>query len=580
MDVKRNKSLKSCKANTNFLKNLKKLKCFKNNPQFYKFPSIKKLTIKKRNEEEKTASIINNNTYNNNKRNLFHLSRKIESTSSPNKILIVENSNSKNNTENSIIDTEKIDYRYHKNFDTERLKHKDNSKENNKKKYRWLATYDKLMQKNKIIKILNFYSKDKNINNNDDIIEKCIKIDDFEIFFNINSDIPYIRPMKNNYILVKLYLLTYDQINLVLSYINRVDKKIIINENLYRNDLIEKGRYEKLFSNVKYYPYTLMYYLGNYMNYNIISFSNIFYNDKTWIYNNYNSPQNHPSSKNIANLVKLLMINFPDKNIYNIDFFIFYLLENVKYINFHKKYEEIKEILSNLEINNKNRNKRKVISCLDDIRINFNKTNNKFKINNYENNKKEHEVEEEGVISRFNSLENFKNKFFDSFEKKNYASNYSLNSITDSTNSKMINSEIGKIYSDNSKINNEYDITTESLTFNIQNLNNTSNQENKLCINSYEQMNNIKELSKKIALDLQQKYNILSYSCSNSTNYCCSHKKKLKIKLTKASSRIGSKNKIGIKKNINSSQIFTKKIRNASTCLKKIKTDREKIVKI
>ena len=574
MDVKRNKSLISCEIKKNIFMTSKKLKAFKNNLRFHKFTSNKKINYKKKIEEEKTAFTMNNNI-NNKGNNLIDLSENVKCVSSPNKILIVEeNSNSKNNTENSIVDTEKIDYRYHKNFNANDLiqeNNLNNNKNNNNKKYHWLATYDKLMQKNKMLKILNFYSKKKLENLNDNIIEKCIKIDDFEIFYNINSDIPYIRPMKNNYILVKLYLLTYDQINLVLSYINRVTKKIVIDENLYRNDLIEKGKYEKLFSNVKYYPYTLMYYLGNYMNYNIISFSNFFYSDKIWIHNNYKNAQNHPSAKNIANLVKLLMLNFPDKNMYNMDFFIFYLLENVKYINFNKKYEAIKEILLNTDINKKN--KRKVISCLDDVHSNFSKINNNYKNNSdyvdITSSRRQNNEEEGVIVGRFNSLENFKNKFIDSFEKKDVNLNYSLNSNTDSTNSKMINSQIGIICNDNSKYNNEYDITMETLTFNFQNLNNTSNQKNQLVINNYENMSNTQEISKKIPLNIRQDHEKLSYDCSNSTDLCSLHKNKLKIKFTKKSDSTDNKNKIANKKNNNSPQFFNKKIRNVSTCFKK-----------
>ena len=573
MDVKRNKSLISCEIKKNIFMTSKKLKAFKNNLRFHKFTSNKKINYKKKIEEEKTAFTMNNNI-NNKGNNLIDLSENVKCVSSPNKILIVEeNSNSKNNTENSIVDTEKIDYRYHKNFNANDLIQENNlnNNNNNNKKYHWLATYDKLMQKNKMLKILNFYSKKKLENLNDNIIEKCIKIDDFEIFYNINSDIPYIRPMKNNYILVKLYLLTYDQINLVLSYINRVTKKIVIDENLYRNDLIEKGKYEKLFSNVKYYPYTLMYYLGNYMNYNIISFSNFFYSDKIWIHNNFKNSQNHPSAKNIANLVKLLMINFPDKNMYNMDFFIFYLLENVKYINFNKKYEAIKEILLNTDINKKN--KRKVISCLDDVHSNFSKINNNYKNNSdyvdITSSRRQNNEEEGVIVGRFNSLENFKNKFIDSFEKKDVNLNYSLNSNTDSTNSKMINSQIGIICNDNSKYNNEYDITMETLTFNFQNLNNTSNQKNQLVINNYENMSYTQEISKKIPLNIRQDHEKLSYDCSNSTDLCSLHKNKLKIKFTKKSDSTDNKNKIANKKNNNSPQFFNKKIRKVSTCFKK-----------
>ena len=576
MDVKRNKLIKDYKINKNILKISKKDKTFKNIPQFHKFLSNKKLKCKKKIEEEKTGFISNINSHNKTS-NLIHFSENFEFNSSPNKILIIEgNNNSKNITDKSILDTEKIDFRYHKIYNTNDLMQKNNINNNNIKnrKYYWLATYDKLMRKSKILKILNFYSKEKTENTNNNIIEKCIKIDDFEIFYNINSDIPYIRPMKNNYILVKLYLLTYDQINLVLSYINRVDKKIFIGENLYRNDLIEKGKYEKLFNNAKDYPYALMYYLGNYMNYNIVSFSNFFYNDKTWTYNNFGNSQKYPSAKNIANLVKLLMINFPDKKIYSIDFFIFYLLENVKHINFNKKYDEIKKILLNSNI--QNNHKRNLISCLDDIHSNFNKLNNFNETNNYNTNINKRKMDkEEVIVDRFNSLENFKNKLIDSFEKKDAYLNYSLISNTDSTTSKMINPQIGMTYSDNSKNDNEYDISTETLTFNFINIKNIINQKNKLGINNYKHKTNTKEFSKKIPLNKGQHSDILSYDCLNSKNFCILHGNKFKTKLTKKPNSINN-NKIAIKKNINSLLFFNKKNKTTSTYFKNNKNRKGK----
>ena len=80
-------------------------------------------------------------------------------------------------------DTDRIDYRYYPKIPEIEL-----NKEN---KYYWLATYDKLMKKSKIIKILNYYSEaDKNIekekNLNDEqynFKEKTMIVSGFEIYF-------------------------------------------------------------------------------------------------------------------------------------------------------------------------------------------------------------------------------------------------------------------------------------------------------------------------------------------------------------------------------------------------------------
>ena len=139
-------------------------------------------------------------------------------------------------------DTDRIDYRYYP-----KIPEIESNKEN---KYYWLATYDKLMKKSKIIKILNYYSEaDKNIekekNLNDEqynFKEKTMIVSGFEIYFLEKFNKPFIRPKSVGKIFIKLFLLNIEQINKIFSYINRLEYKYYINDldiitekNLYKN---------------------------------------------------------------------------------------------------------------------------------------------------------------------------------------------------------------------------------------------------------------------------------------------------------------------------------------------------------
>lgn len=255
-------------------------------------------------------------------------------------------------------DTDKIDYRYYTNYkDVKYINEFFQKNLINENEYCWLATYDKLIKRKKLIKILKFYGQ---MIDESKLIEKCLKIDGFELFYNYNSNKPLIKPGKN-FILVKLYLLSLEQLNIIFNYLNRVNLKLNMNiiKNCYRNAQILKGKYSNLFYKCNYYPYPLLYYLGNYMNVNIFSFSNYSYNS-LYIENNNDTNVNikdstnnemhlYPSSKKIAKYIKLLMLNFHDKK-YNFDFFIFYTIANIKYSNFSQKYLEINEILNSYNI--------------------------------------------------------------------------------------------------------------------------------------------------------------------------------------------------------------------------------------
>ena len=162
-------------------------------------------------------------------------------------------------------DTGKIDYRYYTNYnDVKYINEFFQKNKINENEYCWLATYDKLIKRKKLIKILKFYGQ---IIDESKLIEKCLKIEDFELFYNYNSNKPLIKPGKN-FILVKLYLLSLKQINIIFNYLNRVNVNLNMNtiNNYYRNAQIFKGKCSNLFSKCDYYPYPLLYYLVNYMN--------------------------------------------------------------------------------------------------------------------------------------------------------------------------------------------------------------------------------------------------------------------------------------------------------------------------
>ena len=106
------------------------------------------------------------------------------------------------------------------------------------------------------------------------------------------------------------------------------------------NILQKKGSYHKM-DNIKnkfIFPYGLIYYLGDYMNTNIFTFSNMN------VTNNDNDEINYelPKSKKIIKLIKIINRSFPDLSI---DDIINYLIPEKKYLNSFSKISEIKNIL-------------------------------------------------------------------------------------------------------------------------------------------------------------------------------------------------------------------------------------------
>ena len=247
-----------------------------------------------------------------------------------------------NNINNSNIDeTKKIDYRYYTNYPEKIIDI--NSKNEKIKKYYWLAVYDKLMKKKKLMELLNYYEKK---NDESDIKEKVIMIKDFDIYFFPNSNKSYIKYCKDSYVFLKLYLLTIHQINLVISYINRI--KYFFKES-YLNSIQKKGTYKYICNAESNIKYNIIYSLGIYMNTYIYSFSylpeanlkkkqNIINKDLSF----YKINQKYPDSKKIAKLIKILISNFPN---YSVDFFICYLLSKIKFQNFNEKSNEIKSFI-------------------------------------------------------------------------------------------------------------------------------------------------------------------------------------------------------------------------------------------
>ena len=201
------------------------------------------------NISESKINILIPDSLNNTKRSIIH--NKIinasvhfyETLNNMNK----KNLNNENDRNKNEEETKKIDYRYYTNYPMKDYLSNQNSiysGNKNEKKY-WLATYDKMMKKQKIIKILNYYSKDKKYEEID-IKEKLMQIKDFEIYFPQKSNQPLIKYTKNEFIFSKLYLLTLDNFNILLSYMNRIKINIKGNE---LNDIIIKGNYNKITDN-------------------------------------------------------------------------------------------------------------------------------------------------------------------------------------------------------------------------------------------------------------------------------------------------------------------------------------------
>ena len=255
-------------------------------------------------------------------------------------------------------DTNKIDYRYYP-----KIPEIETNRDNNNKYY-WLATYDKLMKKSKIVKILNYYSdslsqKDSEIfiiedansdykeeeskqrlklmNEKYNFKEKTMIIQGYELYFIKKHGKPFVQQKKGGKLFIKLYLLNLEQINQIFSYINRLEYKKYIN-NL--NSFTQKNSFKIIHNfNKTIYNYSKIFFLGTYMNINIYLFS---HTPKTELSSNVNNNMTYsindlPSSNKIAKIIKALMTNFPD---FSKKYFIEYLMKpknNSNEMNAHDK---------------------------------------------------------------------------------------------------------------------------------------------------------------------------------------------------------------------------------------------------
>ena len=302
------------------------------------------------------------------------------------------------NNDEDTDNTNKIDYRYYP-----RIPEIEGNVDKNNTLY-WLATYDKLMKKSKIMKILSYYSdtlsqrdteifviedansdykKEENkarkkiLNEKYNFKEKTMVIKDYEIYFVKKHGKPFVRQKKGAKCYMKLYLLSLEQINQIFSYINRLEYKKYIN-NL---DSFKQKNTFRIINNFNktIYNYTKIYCLGSFMNINIYIFSHLTKNKENESENNNVYSANYlinnlPSSNKIAKIIKVLMINFPE---FSKQYFIDYLMKpqiNILSLNNHDLdllKQKMNEVNSLLITDNKNN--------LKNSKINDNNTNNIIK---------------------------------------------------------------------------------------------------------------------------------------------------------------------------------------------------------
>ena len=328
---------------------------------------MSKNEIIKFNNIQKSQTLTNQSNFINNKK-IFNKkgktiqknkkSAELSSRSKTNEVNIFElNSSSYDKTNNEKV-TSKIDYRHCKIYpikDILPMQKLDNDFD----EYYWLVTYDKLIKTKKILKILNskFDFYDKNMYTEKSLKIKNIKIPNFEIFFVKGFDKPFVRPNKDSFILTKIYLLSMEEINTVINYLNRTEgkidikkyvKKLSINNNSFC-DIIKKNNRHNKDIDISY-PYCHLFHIGRFMNISMVLFTNTFNkinkSSNSQELNNKKIIYSLPSSKKLHKLVKLLINTFPD---YTPDYLIDYLLKPNLYINCDSKKKEILKLLSLLK---------------------------------------------------------------------------------------------------------------------------------------------------------------------------------------------------------------------------------------
>ena len=442
------------------------------------------------------------------------------------------------NNDEDTDNTNKIDYRYYP-----RIPEIEGNVDKNNTLY-WLATYDKLMKKSKIMKILSYYSdtlsqrdteifviedansdykKEENkarkkiLNEKYNFKEKTMVIKDYEIYFVKKHGKPFVRQKKGAKCFMKLYLLSLEQINQIFSYINRLEYKKYIN-NL---DSFKQKNSFRIINNFNktIYNYTKIYCLGSFMNINIYIFSHLTKNKENESENNNVYSANYlinnlPSSNKIAKIIKVLMINFPE---FSKQYFIDYLMKpqiNIFSLNNHDLdllKQKMNEVNSLLITDNKNN--------LKNSKINDNNTNNIIK-------KTIREIPTNSLSSKYklNDL-NTINFINDGTNCSDFLSNIKneLDGITNytkkNTNTKIPEEQVKK--SNTGKIKPNNTVLTRNRRNNFDKFNNNScvNSNNETKINNQNDLNRIISLLNPIKKSLTRNNSkSISYYINKSHN--------------------------------------------------------------
>ena len=371
-----------------------------------------------------------------------------------------------------------------------------------KEKYFWFAAYDKLIHKKKLLKIFSFYNFGRNRNyftfGNDfsNIKEKKLIINDYELYFTEKYNNIFIRKCQGKKIFTKLYLLTLKQINMIFSYLNRIEYKIYINN--YDLTLGCKNL-SNLENNIKLkeMKYNSVYCLGSYMNINIFCFSRT---------ENMKEIGNLPKSKKIAKLIKILMVNFPENSK---EYFINYIFSNCNYNLDGKALIDKKNEINNLLLSNKkgifkpsSKSNSVIYSSVSGIpefsyspflnSSNYNNVISNFNLkNNANNNKNKNSSNILGTISYNASCFDFTSDFLNSMNKNDGNLSKIICSLSNHNTNRDRNTK-NKIKNNNIKNN----INSKTSNFSFDNNSNTNPKSNNS--NNYNKSTNDKYIIEKI----------------------------------------------------------------------------------
>ena len=472
---------------------------------------------------------------------------------------------------NSIYLTKKISYKSYNHCPKIKtaLSSFEISNKKNEEKYYWFAAYDKLIKKKKLLKIFSFYNLasknsialgDNNLYEQySQIKEKKLIINDYEIYFlkNMNTK-PFIRKNEGKKIYVKLYLLTMKQINMIFSYINKIEY-----DNYMPNldDIDTKAKFINIVNKENIdIDYSTSFFLGYFMNIRILSFSRVINsNNELNINNNINNVielELNPNSKKIAKLIKILLIDFPE---HSKEYFINYLFTYLNYNinsskindkNITKKMNEINHLLisqkkSLYKINTSGIDsgrgigyKPQELSFSPYLSSFTNNISNKLSsnLNNNTNNILNNITGNLGSISYNPSNFDFSSDFFVSMKRNDDNLNKKLNSIKSLSNHNT-NSNNSQIKVNNNK--NESD--------NKKNIMNNNNKKTESKISNFSVEKDSKRDKNNIKISVNKKFN-LTLGNRNRKNFLniIEEKKNLKSYTIKNIPGLLSKNKISI----------------------------------